>query len=102
MNKWEFYIDAAHKGTTRHMSDVLPIPGGSLFIGQLGKPISGYSESFVGHITLFNMWDYRLDAAAIALLAKSCMNKPGNVFQWSTLKNKVHGELKLVKPSICK
>ena len=75
---------------------------GTLRIGQSQNPTNPPSPSFIGQITSFNMWDYKMDNAQIALLVQSCMNTPGNMFQWSTFGDKVQGGLKLVKPSTCK
>ncbi|KAL9958724.1 hypothetical protein ACROYT_G035777 [Oculina patagonica] len=74
---------------------------GTLRIGQTQHPNNYATGSFIGHITSFNMWNYKMEQSEVIQLAKSCINTPGNMFQWSTFEDKLHGELKLVKPSTC-
>lgn len=102
--KWALFIDGTFidQEIQNYWNGIPHIPGGILRIGQIQHPINNPVGSFIGQITSFNMWDYSMSFAAISSLAESCISTPGNVFEWSTFKDKVHGELKLVKPSTCK
>lgn len=103
--RWALFIDGAYI-LQEIRYEWFPIEdrilNGTLRIGQIQPPINRPSESFIGQITSFNMWNYKMEQAEVTQLAESCMNTPGNMFQWSTFDDKVHGELKLVKPSTCK
>ena len=101
-SRFTVFIDGQYGDEKEISNEIQQIPGGTLRIGQLQDPINFPTGSFIGQITSFNMWDYKLDDFVITLLAESCFITPGNVFRWSTFNDKVHGELKLVKPSICK
>ena len=102
---WTLFLDGQSlgDGIQSTWSTFPNIPVGSLWIGQNQQPISHPSPgSFQGQITAFNMWNYKMSDSAIAMLAQTCVNIPGNVFRWSTFKNNVNGALKLGKPSTCK
>ena len=70
-------------------------------IGQLPPLLSAdSSKSFLGRITLFNMWERPLDTSKLAILARGCRNDPGDLFSWSALSNAaINGELKIIEPS---
>lgn len=101
---WTLFLDGrfVDDGIKTSWSSFSNIPVETLRIGQNQPPITYPTGSFEGQITSFNMWNYKMDDSEIAMLAQSCVNIPGNVFQWITFKDNVHGALKLVKPSTCK
>ena len=102
---WFVSIDGVGQGWKPHPTwPINSIPAaGTLLIGQLPPSLSAdSSKSFLGRITLFNMWDKTLETSRQAMLARGCRNDPGNLFSWSTLKsNAANGELKIIEPSSC-
>lgn len=102
---WIVSIDGVSQGWKNHSTwPVTHIPpgNGTLMIGQLPPSLAAdSSKSFFGRITLFNMWKHDREASEVAMLARSCRNDPGNLFSWSTLKDKVYGQLKIIEPSSC-
>lgn len=102
---WALFIDGAYthgpSESDWYRTEWYPLKG-TLRIGQIQHQNNYPTGSFIGQITSFNMWNYRMVESEVTQLAESCVNTPGNMFQWSTFEDKVHGELKLVKPSTCK
>lgn len=105
---WIVYIDGVSQGWKPHPSwttdSIQPVPpGATLKIGQLPLSLSAdSSKSFLGRITLFNMWDHTLETSKLAMLGRGCRDDPGNLFSWSTLKSSAgYGQLKIIEPSSC-
>ena len=71
----------------------------TLRIGGMAKKHS--PKLFSGRITQFNMWDHELEEYEITMLARGCISEPGNMIQWSNLRSKIKGELRIVEPSSC-
>lgn len=102
---WIASIDGVSQEWQSHPSwttDSIPT-GGTLMIGQLPPSLSGdSSKSFLGRITLFNMWDHTRETSELAMLARGCRNDPGNLFSWNTLRSSAsYGQLKIIEPSSC-
>jgi len=102
---WIASIDGVSQERQSHPSwttDSIPTAA-TLMIGQLPPSLSGdSSKSFLGRITLFNMWDHTGEASELAMLARGCRNDPGNLFSWNTLKSSAsYGQLKIIEPSSC-
>ena len=103
-NRWELHLDGVFQGEKNQPqwnSQIVP-GGGDLLIGQNHHPTRTQTESFMGQITSFNMWNYKWERSAIASLAESCGSQLGNVFQWHNIQEKLHGEVKLEHPTSCK
>ena len=101
--KWELHIDGVSHG---QKDNVMPLgqavfSGVDILIGQNPFQAGTPAESYVGQITSFNMWNYKWSSLAIASLAESCETQPGNLFQWHSAKDKLHGEVKLLQPLSC-
>ena len=98
---WTLFSDGVNRGRqTENMwreSYVLRLI--TLRIGGMRKKHS--SKLFSGRITQFNMWDHELEEEKITMLARGCKSEPGNMIQWSNLRSKVEGELRIVEPSSC-
>ena len=98
---WTLFSDGVNRGRqTENMwreSYVLRLI--TLRIGGMRKKHS--SKLFSGRITQFNMWDHELKEDEITMLARGCISTPGNMIQWSNLRSKIEGELRIVEPSSC-
>ena len=98
---WTLFSDGVNRGRqTENMwreSYVLRLI--TLRIGGMRKKHS--SKLFSGRITQFNMWDHELKEDEITMLARGCISKPGNMIQWSNLRSKIEGKLRIVEPSSC-
>jgi len=74
-----------------------------LVVGQeqdsLGSQFSS-SESYVGHIHGFNLWNYSLSSDEIQRLAASCGHL-GNVVAWPDLLGAINGHVRLLNTSFC-
>ena len=98
---WTLFSDGVNRGrqTKNNWNESLVLNSATLFIGR--KPIKDSSKLFSGRITQFNMWDHELEEEKITMLARGCKSEPGNMIQWSNLRSKVEGELRIVEPSSC-
>ena len=79
--------------------------GGTLILGHLQEE-PGYRYepdwAFIGNLTQFNIWSKELPRSKISIFSESCGNmNHGDVVTWCDVKKMVHGEVKLVSPSIC-
>ena len=98
---WTLFSDGVNRGrqTKNNWNESLVLSSATLFIGR--KPTKDSSKLFSGRITQFNMWDHELEEEKITMLARGCKSEPGNMIQWSNLRSKVEGELRIVEPSSC-
>lgn len=98
---WTLFSDGVNRGrqTENNWNESLVLSSATLFIGR--KPYKDSSKLFSGRITQFNMWDHELEEEKITMLARGCKSEPGNMIQWSNLRSKVEGELRIVEPSSC-
>ena len=98
---WTLFSDGVNRGrqTENNWNESFVLSSTTLFIG--GKPRNDASKLFSGRITQFNMWDHELEEEKITMLARGCKSEPGNMIQWSNLRSKVEGELRIVEPSSC-
>ena len=98
---WTLFSDGVNRGrqTKNNWNESLVLSSATLFIGR--KPNKDSSKLFSGRITQFNMWDHELEEEKITMLARGCKSEPGNMIQWSSLRSKVEGELRIVEPSSC-
>ena len=98
---WSLFSDGVNRGrqTENNWNESFVLSSATLFIG--GKPRNDASKLFSGRITQFNMWDHELEEEKITMLARGCKSEPGNMIQWSNLRSKVEGELRIVEPSSC-
>ena len=98
---WTLFSDGVNRGrqTENNWNESLVLSSATLFIGR--KPYKDSSKLFSGRITQFNMWDHELEEEKITMLARGCKSEPGNMIQWSNLRSKVEGELRVVEPSSC-
>ena len=102
---WVVSIDGVSQGWKPHPSWTIDsiLAAGTLMIGQVPPSLLGdSSKSFLGRITLFNMWDETLETSKLIMLARGCRNDAGNLFSWSALKsNAAYGQLRIIEPSSC-
>ena len=101
LNKWELHIDGVSHGQNGNPVSREVISGGDILIGKNPFQAGIAVESYVGQITSFNIWNYKWSSSAIASLAENCETQPGNVFQWHSAKDNLHGEVKLLQPLSC-
>ena len=100
-NTWELHIDGVSHGQEGNPRSGVVISGEDILIGQNPFQAGIAVESYVGQITSFNIWNYKWSSSAIASLVENCETQPGNVFQWHSAKDNLHGEVKLLQPLSC-
>lgn len=72
-------------------------------IGQEQDRIGGgfsESESFLGKITLLDIWDTVLSATDVKHLFSTCDKYHGNVIAWPEIQEHVHGDIAVITRSI--
>ena len=75
---------------------------GSLVLGQEQDSEGGgfsESQSFVGEMTVVNIWNRVIGHNEIASLSRSCRSGEGNVYKWSDFKPHIIGGVHLVSLS---
>ena len=98
---WTLFSDGVNRGrqTENTWRESHVLRSITLRIGGMAKKHS--PKLFSGRITQFNMWDHELEEYEITMLARGCISEPGNMIQWSNLRSKIKGELRIVEPSSC-
>ena len=103
---WKLYKNGEPMANGSDFQKGVTIPaGGTLILGHLQEE-PGYRYepdwAFIGDLTQFNVWSKELPRSKINKFSESCgaMSR-GDVLTWCDAKNLVHGEVKLVSPSIC-
>ncbi|XP_031559981.1 uncharacterized protein LOC116296153, partial [Actinia tenebrosa] len=103
----KFYINGAIRSIKKDVSSSLTIDGtGKLIIGQLQATSVGLefnaSDSFMGRMYGFNMWDAVKSPSEILSLSKQCISETGNLVDWRIFSVKEsHGLVNQAMPSVC-
>ena len=82
----------------------LLVAGGVLVLGQEQDKVGGgfsNAESFVGNISLFNIWDRKLSAKAITDMADSCTEYDGSLKAWPDFLAGIHGDVIRTESNFC-
>lgn len=77
---------------------------GTLILGQeQDKRGAGFStpESFVGTMTLLNIWDYVIPSEDVAALMVRCDKYHGNVRSWADFLSGVRGRVQNIDSHFC-
>ncbi|XP_037922099.1 sushi, von Willebrand factor type A, EGF and pentraxin domain-containing protein 1-like isoform X3 [Hermetia illucens] len=103
---YEIYLDGKllHAGLNLSANSVIE-KGGILIIGQEQDQLNGdfsESESFVGNIAYFDIWDTFITAAEIKEFHSSCEPYRGNLYAWTDFKMGVHGAIEILPSNFCK
>ena len=71
---------------------------GILIVGQEQDKFGGdfsESESFIGKITLLNIWDLVLDSKTIQTFSSSCENYFGSLVAWVRMQENIYGNIEV-------
>lgn len=77
-------------------------PESTLRIGiSSGKSIDGVRETFIGHLSQFNIWDVTKDFTFILETSSTCRGAVGAVIPWSVVQFWLHDTVTINSPSGC-
>lgn len=103
---YEIYLDGELHTTGHDLSAGKVIEANGLFvIGQEQDSLGGSfseSESFVGKLAYFDLWSRSLAGYEVKELYYSCEPYQGDLIQWTDLKSKVVGSVKVHKSEFCR
>ncbi|ELU05207.1 hypothetical protein CAPTEDRAFT_227166 [Capitella teleta] len=105
--QWSFYVGGSMEVEGRDLAAGETIPGGGMMVlGQEQHISSGSfnaSLSFVGTISMVNVWNRAMNSGEIEQLAQSCNTDShiGNVVAWPEFIKGVHGDLQVSSSSLC-
>lgn len=96
---YEIYSDGILFLQGKSLSASKKISGNGIFvIGQEQDTLGGSfseSESFIGNITYFDIWNRTLSDVEVYEMYRTCEPYQGNLYDWTDLKFKVHGNVKV-------
>ncbi|XP_015174373.1 PREDICTED: sushi, von Willebrand factor type A, EGF and pentraxin domain-containing protein 1-like isoform X2 [Polistes dominula] len=102
---WNIFLDGIRKDTGTNLAKGLTIPAnGSFIIGQEQDRMGGgfsESESFVGNITLLDIWDSVFTNDYIMHLYGTCEKYYGTLFTWSHILEHVYGNIMIINSQFC-
>nr|XP_031840166.1 sushi, von Willebrand factor type A, EGF and pentraxin domain-containing protein 1-like isoform X1 [Nomia melanderi] len=102
---WNIYIDGFLRDSGSRLAKKTAIQGnGTLVIGQEQDRIGGgfsESESFLGKITLLDVWDTVLSATDVKHLFSTCDKYHGNVIAWPQIQEYLHGDVAILGSPFC-
>ncbi|KAK4305073.1 hypothetical protein Pmani_023017 [Petrolisthes manimaculis] len=103
---WAIYLDAEMRDGGSGLANGTSIDGsGVMVLGQeQDHRGGGYSpqESFVGHMTLANLWGERLSAARVHHIYTQCERYVGNVRAWPDFKAGIRGQITVKTSTFCR
>ncbi|XP_076231899.1 sushi, von Willebrand factor type A, EGF and pentraxin domain-containing protein 1 isoform X3 [Calliopsis andreniformis] len=103
---WNVYIDGLLKDSGTRLAKGTIVQGnGTVVIGQEQDRVGGgfsESESFLGKLTLIDIWDSILTEANIEQLFNSCEKYHGNIITWSQVQEHVHGDVAILNSPFCR
>ncbi|GBN09560.1 Sushi, von Willebrand factor type A, EGF and pentraxin domain-containing protein 1, partial [Araneus ventricosus] len=102
---WALYKDGVEQDSGIGLAPNTYIPmSGTLILGQdQDKRGAGFStpESFVGTMTLLNIWDYVIPSEDIAALMVRCDKYHGNVRSWADFLSGIRGRVQNIDSHFC-
>ncbi|KOX71267.1 Sushi, von Willebrand factor type A, EGF and pentraxin domain-containing protein 1, partial [Melipona quadrifasciata] len=103
---WNIFIDGLLRDNGTHLAKGTFIQGnGILIIGQEQDRVGGgFSEleSFLGKLTLLDIWSTVLAAKDIKHLFNTCEKYHGDVIAWAQVQEYVHGDVAVSNTSFCR
>ncbi|XP_076647342.1 sushi, von Willebrand factor type A, EGF and pentraxin domain-containing protein 1 isoform X1 [Halictus rubicundus] len=103
---WNVFIDGLLRDNGSRFAKKTVIQGnGTLVIGQEQDRVGGgfsESESFLGKITLLDVWDRILSSADIKRLFSTCEKYYGNIIAWPQVQLHAHGDVAILSSPFCR
>ncbi|XP_063994064.1 sushi, von Willebrand factor type A, EGF and pentraxin domain-containing protein 1-like [Diachasmimorpha longicaudata] len=104
--KWWMYVDGVIGKWGQGLSSGKSIPGnGTIVIGQeQDYPEGGFSplESFVGSLTLVDVWPTVLPDDDVTKMMNSCAEYSGGIVPWSVMRSRIRGNVRIQVSPICR
>ncbi|XP_064626004.1 sushi, von Willebrand factor type A, EGF and pentraxin domain-containing protein 1-like [Lineus longissimus] len=103
--RWQIYIDGELREAGVGLAKDTVIPGGGRLV--LGQEQDGFGggfsapESFIGNMSLLNIWDQELPKHEIKRLAESCEKYIGNVRAWPDFLAGLNGRIRILNSTFC-
>ncbi|XP_026669674.1 sushi, von Willebrand factor type A, EGF and pentraxin domain-containing protein 1-like [Ceratina calcarata] len=103
---WEIFVDGILRDNGTHLAKGSPLQGnGTFVIGQEQDRIGGgfsESESFVGKLTLLDVWNSVLTVTDVNQLFNSCEKYYGDIIAWSQVQEHIHGDVIILNSPFCR
>ncbi|KAG7203366.1 hypothetical protein KM043_013441 [Ampulex compressa] len=103
---WEVHIDGFLRDNGTNLAKGSVIQGnGSLVLGQEQDRIGGgfsESESFLGKLSLLDIWDRILERNDIRRILTSCERYYGNIISWSQVQIYIRGDVMVSNGPFCR
>lgn len=103
---WWIYVDGVLRDSGKNLASGAVIPGnGSVVIGQEQDRFRGRfsaSESFIGNITLLDVFQTALNEEIIKNLTDNCLDYAGTLISWSIMKKYIKGSVKILESPFCR
>ncbi|KZC10086.1 Sushi, von Willebrand factor type A, EGF and pentraxin domain-containing protein 1 [Dufourea novaeangliae] len=103
---WSVFIDGILRDNGSRLAKGTIVQGnGTLVIGQEQDRVGGgfsESESFLGKITLLDVWSTVLTATDVLHLFNTCDKYHGNVIAWSQVQEHAHGDVAILNSPFCR
>ncbi|XP_023290329.1 sushi, von Willebrand factor type A, EGF and pentraxin domain-containing protein 1 [Orussus abietinus] len=103
---WNISVDGVIQDNGTGLASGTEIGGsGTLVVGQEQDRLGGgfsESESFLGKLTLLDVWDRVLDPEYIEKLRSSCLNYRGSLFSWNQMQEHIHGGVLILNSGFCR
>ncbi|XP_060818726.1 sushi, von Willebrand factor type A, EGF and pentraxin domain-containing protein 1-like isoform X1 [Bombus pascuorum] len=103
---WNIFIDGLLRDNGIYLSKGSSIQGnGTFVIGQEQDRVGGgFSEleSFLGKLTLLDIWSTVLAAKDIKHLFNTCEKYHGNVIAWAQMQEHMHGDVAILSTPFCR
>ncbi|XP_076380505.1 sushi, von Willebrand factor type A, EGF and pentraxin domain-containing protein 1 isoform X1 [Megalopta genalis] len=103
---WNVFIDGLLRDNGSRLAKNTVIQGnGTLVIGQEQDRVGGgfsESESFLGKVTLLDIWNRILSAAEVKHLFNTCDKYYGNMIAWPQVQVHAHGDIAILGSSFCR
>ncbi|XP_031369830.1 sushi, von Willebrand factor type A, EGF and pentraxin domain-containing protein 1-like isoform X3 [Apis dorsata] len=102
---WNIFIDGILRDNGIYLAKETSIEGnGTFVIGQEQDRIGGgfsESESFLGKLTLLDIWSTVLAAKDIKHLLNTCEKYHGDIIAWAQVQQHIHGDVTILNSPFC-
>ncbi|KAK2150293.1 hypothetical protein LSH36_413g01017 [Paralvinella palmiformis] len=103
---WAIYLDGVLEEQGHYFARGRKIQGGGVVVlGQEQDARGGQfnsKESFVGHLSRLNIWNYKLPKETIVNIMNSCEEYIGSVLAWPDFLAGIHGRVQRQDSHLCK